>query len=308
MKKLIIRRGSLNLAEVYPTKPVILIGRSPVCDVILRASGVQPIHFILEWIGTGDFDAMLGNWIISLNRLDASPMRNDAIDRSHLDGLVIGDSSLVYDDYHIVWVDDGLGRGEIAQGQIKRQLDDHILQQSQQSQQSQQISSWAGGHALLEVVRVAADGQSVVSVEHFSRNELRNSAFLKTERQLKIQWKQAHPVLEWVEDSVVVTRVLHELTRAANERSRAEIQRNSVELAELVQIKCVHSKNEYFLRTVSRISVPNSARDLSADPFFKYLLGGCIALALSLFGILQVMPPLIEAKVAPPARVATVER
>src|SRR4051794_39917449 len=65
MKLVTISRGKLELARVHLSNPVITIGRSPTCDVILRAPGVQPMHFLIEWIGAGEFDPTQDTWSVA---------------------------------------------------------------------------------------------------------------------------------------------------------------------------------------------------------------------------------------------------
>ncbi len=64
MKNIVISRGKFEIARAALKKSSLLIGRSPTCDVVVRAPGVQPIHFLVEWVGVGEFNADIDNWIV----------------------------------------------------------------------------------------------------------------------------------------------------------------------------------------------------------------------------------------------------
>jgi hypothetical protein len=51
---------------------MLLLGRSPHCDLIIRRAGVAPVEFILEWMGDGEFDPLTGEWALVEVGLDRS--------------------------------------------------------------------------------------------------------------------------------------------------------------------------------------------------------------------------------------------
>ena len=63
-KVLRISKHKLDLAQVELSGPSLIIGRSPLCDQILRAPGIKPVHFLLEWIGEGEFNSNEGMWVL----------------------------------------------------------------------------------------------------------------------------------------------------------------------------------------------------------------------------------------------------
>ena len=65
MKSIAISRGGFNLAHVDLSSPLIVIGRSPSSDIVLRAPGISAVHFLIEWIGKGPFDPKEGDWILT---------------------------------------------------------------------------------------------------------------------------------------------------------------------------------------------------------------------------------------------------
>ncbi len=64
MKLLRIYKDGLELESLVLHRPHHLIGRSPHCDMVLRARGVRSVHFIVEWLGSSTFDPEQGQWTI----------------------------------------------------------------------------------------------------------------------------------------------------------------------------------------------------------------------------------------------------
>ena len=63
-KILKISKHKLDICQVELNSPSLLIGRSPSCDQVLRAPGIMPIHFLVEWVGEGEFDNKNGFWTL----------------------------------------------------------------------------------------------------------------------------------------------------------------------------------------------------------------------------------------------------
>jgi hypothetical protein len=99
MRRVIIRRGTLELASAGLTRPVVTIGRSPACDVVLRASGIKPVHFMLEWVGGGDFNPDTGYWSI----FDISQSAEEIGE-----GVILSDEPLQFRDFQIFCREDKL--------------------------------------------------------------------------------------------------------------------------------------------------------------------------------------------------------
>jgi hypothetical protein len=99
MRRVIIRRGTLELASAGLTRPIVTIGRSPACDVVLRASGIKPVHFMLEWVGGGDFDPNTGYWSI----FDISQSAEEVGE-----GVILSDEPLQFRGFQILCREDKL--------------------------------------------------------------------------------------------------------------------------------------------------------------------------------------------------------
>ncbi len=64
MKVLVVQRANMEIAHMPLVRERFLVGRSPHCDVVARAPGIGPVHFLVEWIGEGAFDPKKGIWTI----------------------------------------------------------------------------------------------------------------------------------------------------------------------------------------------------------------------------------------------------
>jgi hypothetical protein len=64
MKVLVVQRANMEIAQMPLIRERFLVGRSPHCDVVARAPGIGPVHFLVEWIGEGAFNPKEGIWTI----------------------------------------------------------------------------------------------------------------------------------------------------------------------------------------------------------------------------------------------------
>lgn len=75
-----ISKHTLDICQVELNAPSLLIGRSPSCDQVLRAPGIMPIHFLLEWVGEGEFDSKNGFWtLFDLSKLISEDEEIDSV-------------------------------------------------------------------------------------------------------------------------------------------------------------------------------------------------------------------------------------
>src|SRR5579883_1402229 len=65
MRVLSVSKGGREVSTTPLTSRALSIGRSPACQVVLRAPGVKPLHMKALWNGQGKFDADKGSWTLS---------------------------------------------------------------------------------------------------------------------------------------------------------------------------------------------------------------------------------------------------
>jgi hypothetical protein len=140
MKILTLSRNRLDLARGQLTKPMMVIGRSPTCDIILRAPGIAPIHFIIEWLGSGKFDSEQGMWSVT----DVSRSEDDSA------GVVLGTQPISISDLQFGITESRLESSEILGGTIQGSL---------------QRKHYADPE-LVEFVQVRSDSGAIEEVTH----------------------------------------------------------------------------------------------------------------------------------------------
>lgn len=153
MKVLIISRGKLELARAHFTRPVVTIGRSPICDVVLRAEGIAPIHFLMEWVGTGEFDPSQGSWSI----FDISESNEDQSG----EGILVDEEPVQFKDLRIALVEDRLENTPQIGGNISAAL----------SMASAAQGSGKAG-SILELVQIRTDSGAIEEVLHLSPRKI----------------------------------------------------------------------------------------------------------------------------------------
>ena len=277
MRILSLSLNRLELAHFQLRKPLIVIGRAPTCDVVLRAPGIKPIHFIVEWIGNGKFDPSVtsGMWSI----VDVSTNAEAG------EGLVLGDQAIVVDDISFLLVESKLESSEVIGGRI--------------------VDSLTAGNTdapdLLEFVQVRNDSGAIEEVRHVLVPKKKKSESLSKEfKEFKIE-RNAMPT------DALLNVMLQELPGAEVFLAGRKVDpKNYVGLGanDFLQVKW--NGRNFYLRFVEEVKSPPIPRDFWGDPLLKWLTVGAAALFL-LFFLFRGDPSKTLPEVTPPVRVARIE-
>jgi TonB family protein len=150
-KILKISKHQLNLAKVQLTGPSLLIGRSPTCDQVLRAPGIKPVHFLLEWVGEGEFNPSKGIWtLFDMGAITSGKNQLAA------EGIVI-DKQQQYLGLNWSIVDDRFNPAQIQKGLITNQLVESVNKKGTEE----------GTKLALEVIELDQSEEKVLDVWHF---------------------------------------------------------------------------------------------------------------------------------------------
>jgi hypothetical protein len=279
MKVLMVTRGNLEIERVHLMKPVICMGRSPTNDVVLRAPGVAPLHFIIEWIGTGEFDATQNLWSVS----DISKPSDAACE-----GVVLSGSKATFHGFSFHLLEDSLEAKPVIGGKIAERL----------TKDPTVYARAAYSNSVVEVVQIRSDSGAVEDVKHLPVQKGKKVySVLKAYPQFKLQWddNQLRIVLSEMPGAGV-------FNRGSRVNTAGQYQLGTTDVV-LVQWRGV----DFYVRFVPRIEVPAIKRDVIADPLLKKLTVIAAILFLLLFLLLtftggQKPQELIEAP-----RVATIE-
>ncbi|MBC7396058.1 MAG: FHA domain-containing protein, partial [Bdellovibrionales bacterium] len=275
MKLLTLSMNRLELARLQLRKPLIVVGRSPTCDVVLRAQDIKPIHFIIEWIGNGKFNPKAGQWSI----VDVS---NNA---EAGEGLVLGTNPLIIDDISFVCIESGIESTEVIGGKIIEGLS----------------TNEAHVPDLLEFVQVRNDSGSIEEVRHIALPRTAKAQSLSKEfKAFKVEKSTLNTehLLNVILDELPGAELLLS-GRKIDPTSRVPLGAN-----DFLQVKW--NGRNFYLRFVEEVQSPPIPRDFWGDPLLKKLTAGVALFLLALFLIHAIIPKPIAEEI-PPVRVARVE-
>lgn len=173
MKTLLITRtGTVELSKTFLDRPSLLVGRSPVCDIIVRDSSIKPVHFLLEWIGEGEFNSDKGEWAL----IDVSVSHQSTQSGK---GVVLANGNTVVLGLQFQISDEALTETYLQAHALKKSIDDsRVNNQSAGERLDHSLS-------IVEVIQIRRDSQAVENVYHLnsthgdsSKERKKYSAFL----------------------------------------------------------------------------------------------------------------------------------
>lgn len=255
MKALIIELNGREVERFVLDRPTVFIGRSPSCDIVLRVKGIKPLHFLIEWVGEGQFNSNKGFWTL----LDLSTGKKD---QARGEGQILSQEKTVVGKFSFGFTEDAWIEKEIAKGKLKKQLEMAAVQEA----------TLAAGMAdyCLETVSVRNDTERVDDVTHTPFFSPRTSRWLiKSKSQIKFQWQdQTKAFLEFLpsqETWDVKNRdeFLHE--GIFNQAKAFEITPRDVVIAQ-------SPERQYYIRLVPRIRIQAQWKRNLFDPLLLGLL------------------------------------
>lgn len=277
MRVLTISRGRLETARTQLRRPLITIGRSPTCDVILRAPGVAAIQYLIEWAGEGEFDPSQGMWSI--------------VDAHTGEGMILGDEPLEIGDFVFRLIVDKLESNEAIGGKI------------QESLQEGPGARALGRGEMLELVQVRVDSGAIEEVRHVPVvRKPRRERLLRKVREFQVEWSGG--------DRDKLVRVLLEEMPGAEVYFRGMKMGSGTQCAlgghDLLQIRW--RGRDFYLRLVGDIKAPPVPRDLThGDRLLRQLLLGGLAFGFFFFALIHFLPESVKEEEKPPLRVARIE-
>ncbi|MCM2280047.1 MAG: AgmX/PglI C-terminal domain-containing protein [Oligoflexia bacterium] len=279
MKILTVSRSKLELTRAHLRKPLITIGRSPTCDVVLRAPGIKAIHFLIEWIGAGEFDSSQGAWAI----VDIGGGADSA------EGIVLSTEPVQFGDLLFSCIEDKLESKEVIGGRILENLE---------------TSAKSGGAEILELVQVRVDSGAIEEVSHLPLSVARRGRperVLEKVPEMQVEWAGASGVEELIRvllDEMPGAEVFNRGQKLVSARA------HGLKSSDVLQIRW--RGRDFYLRFVEEVVSPPIERDVVGDPLLKRLIRG-ILLAAFLFLLVLHFLPKPEPEEPPPPRIATVE-
>lgn len=299
MKVLRISYKGKEITRHRATSPLILIGRSPLCDVLLRTPGVGSVQYVFEWIGEGEFSAETSHkdeWVFTDVGQNKSINSEKSISKiSSGKGIIFHVQPLKMQDFEFSWVEDRLHESDLSKKIISQQLPE--LQDQNAHIKGKNIPS------VLEVININGEVKSVADVLHFSFYNLK-----EWEKPILSQFSVT-PIINEHGKSVQLTvpsgaqaEIIHQdRSSAADDQKSSKV---TLHFNDLLHINW--DMQEYYFRIVPKVVGPAARRSLVSDPF--YLISSiCVLIGAFLFYILHQNSALDEVKETTPPRIAQIE-
>ena len=297
MRVLSISYKGKEISRYRVSSPLILVGRSPLCDILLRTPGVKSVHFIFEWIGEGQFkpeNAYKDEWVMTEVGENESVISEKKANKSVVgQGAIFHERPIRADEFVFSWIEDRLVEADLSRKILSLQLEE--LKELSVPNQTKSNA------AVLEVITINSDVDSVSAIQHFS--------FLKLS-----DWNT--PMLSQFSGTPKINNSIRTVQFKIPSDAKKQIIRqsdNSGEtVGETVEIglhDVLHVQwhtQEYYFRVVPKVFVPTIRRSIWSDPF--YLISSfCILIAA--FGFFLIFKNVKNEKqtfVAPP-RIAQIQ-
>lgn len=289
MKVVKITQNSLEIGHVRLTEPSLTLGRSPTCDFIFRVKGIKPVHFLIEWMGTGDFDPNQGMWTL----LDISKTQSMAQESASAEGVVLSESDTVVGGFQFSLSEERLAETELGRRVLKEAYFDQDLEAEIVASSSRRIPA-------LEMVDVHLASDAIVNISHYpktSKNKKLSDDLNATiiwnapdEHFVELDFSKQHGILVYSKGEPV----------QLSQGSKLKLQRG-----DLYQLRW--SDHDYFVRMVDWIEVEKSKQEVLQDPIFK--VGAIVLCILFALGFYLLNDPNIQVVEAPkpPPRIARVD-
>jgi hypothetical protein len=178
MKVIRISKDGKEFAKVRPNHDTILVGRSPACDVVLRTTGIKPIHFLIERLSEAENDEETGLWTVFDISESASTSRKQLSETGQ--GIIINDQKAAFKGFDFQISVDNLQETDLKPGALTRGL----------SRIESKTSSVQRGK-VLETVVYSKELELVTNIRHFhwenNRKPLRLFAF---NQDLEFIWEE----------------------------------------------------------------------------------------------------------------------
>ena len=151
MKTLEVYKKDQLIEKIPLTKDTILIGRSPVCDVVLRKKNIKQVHYSLQKISASDDDL----WTL---------FENEPASENHT-GIMLGKEKTSLGDLDFCLSEDSLQQTTFKKGGLVQSLS----QEKKETKLAQNL--------LLEVISINNELNSIKNIFHFSKANHRYKCF-----------------------------------------------------------------------------------------------------------------------------------
>ncbi|MCK6598319.1 MAG: AgmX/PglI C-terminal domain-containing protein [Bdellovibrionaceae bacterium] len=299
MKVLLLKKNKKEIGRITPDRRSLLIGRSPVCDMVIRNDDqIKPLHFLLEWTGEGHFDPNSGFWtVIEITNSDIQVKKSTPIPEAfHGEAQVLISDEINFAGYQFEIIEEKLAKTSISRGVITRSLDYDNDDKTFVSNESDSV---------MELVTYSRSNDLVTSINHFSKDILAKGIKISSLAKLNFIFDQQKPNILSIENlgESNLVDIYNRSERLINEFS----QENAVCNIDIEDFYLLYSPdNAYYFRWVPKVTSTPPPMAWKKDPVILTL----IFVTIAMFVIGLVFRSIERPKspdIPKPARIATVE-
>lgn len=291
MKVLSVKLKGREIATCAVTSPLLLIGRSPFCDLVVRAKGIRPVHYMVEWVGDGAFDPSAGSWSI-FDISESNEAESQLAKTGSGEGIIVGHLPVrvpgKMSDLEFSWREDRLAEPQLKEGFIGESFNEpsRVVRAGYQACQ-------------LEVVGIRRDSKSIASVLHTDPIQGTNRSCYLIALPVRIEWNgpQGWPVQ-------LDTNKLSDF-ELFQKGERVTGRNVSLSINDLVQIRW--NAIDYYFRLVPKVAIAPPQRRIFREKY-HWAQVGSVAIVLLILWLLSMIDFGKEPEPIPePPRVARIE-
>ncbi len=294
MKVFVLKKNNKEIGRVSPDRRSLLIGRSPVCDLVIRKiEHIKPLHFLMEWTGEGSFDPYSGFWTI----IDISGSESEEVNKDyHGEAHVLIENEIEIGEFQFSFVEEKLAKTALAKGVISRSLE-------YDNNEATFVRNDA--ESVLELVTYSRSNDLVTSINHFSKDVLTRGIKINSLANLHFTYDSSRPNILSFEN--LGEKNLVDIYNRSERLIDYFSKENSVCHIDIEDFYLLSSlENAYYLRWVPKVQVLQPPRAWKKDPVILTLL--FVIFSMFLFGLLmQSIKRPATMDIPIPKRIATVQ-
>ncbi len=289
MNVIVVKKNNKEIGRLVPSKKSVLIGRSPVCDLVLRSHEMKPLHFLVEWLGEGDFDPRSGMW--SLVDISSTGRQGNAyVGEAH----ILQSDSQKISDYEFSIEKDGLAESAVAKGVISRSMG------FEDTKTPNVISS---GQMVFEIVTYDLKNDVITQVNHFSPVVLQKGLRIASLPKLffKVEEQNNYELIIENQGETQLLEHFNRLEKVTDLQSQGQKIKILPDDFHVLRT----ADHAFYIRWVPKVSALAPLSSWLKDPILMTFLGALIFGLLLSFFVQQV--PFTPEVVEPVQRVARIE-
>ena len=303
MKVLIVSKDGREIARTVVRSAFLLVGRSPSCDLVLRAKGVAPVHFMLEWVGVGDPSGGDGIW--SVFDVSGTQIAKESASREAGvgEGVVIDDKPVAFCGFEFAWREDRLAESSLEGRVISGAFHERRRKDRRSDRGDSPPPTMPAKGFQLEVVTINSDSGSVSDIVHIEKSLAGPVVAIVQAPELKVEWKAeaAGAMVNIDAFKLKDARIFQRGVELGGASKNAQLAPG-----DLIQIHVPWQMRDHYFRLVPKVAVPPVRLSVVKDPYYATIAAGFILAMFAIF-ILQLPHFKKEEPLPEPPRIAKIE-